>query len=111
MTKGLNEKELKYHDATGLGERSTSTKHILGYVRNSLMAKWGTLLCSPTVARDCKSVMVAETERDLSCECAERRHGQEYMHRGMAAPAASHAWINAEPIQRVKYWSRHMLLY
>ena len=33
------QKELKYHDATGLGERSTSTKHILGFVRNSLMKK------------------------------------------------------------------------
>ena len=42
--------------------------------------------------------MVAETEQDSSCEYVEPYHNQEYMHRGMAAPAASHAWINAEPI-------------
>ena len=42
--------------------------------------------------------MVAETKRDLSYEFAKRHHDWEYMHRGMAAPAASHAWINAEPI-------------
>ena len=98
MTRRLDRKELKYHDATGLGERSTSTKHILGSVRNLLLMKQDTRLCSPTVASDCKSVMVAETERGLSCEYAERHDGQEYLHRGMAAPAASHAWINAEPI-------------
>lgn len=97
MTEGLDSKGLTYHDATGLGERSTSTKHILGTVSDLFFNKSDKLLCSPTVARDCKSVMVAETKVYLGYEYAVQCQSRRCMHRGMLAPAASHAWINAEP--------------
>lgn len=52
-------RELTYHDATGLGERSTSTKHILERMKR-VQGNHVIYLCSPTVARNCKSIMIAK---------------------------------------------------
>ena len=52
--------------------------------------------------------MVAETGGICSYEHAVQCHNRRCMHRGMAAPAASQAWINAEPTQGTKSWSVYM---
>jgi hypothetical protein len=61
VSEGLYQKDLTYHEATGLGERSTSTKHILGIMVKQFRSKDPDSY-SPTIARDRKSVMVTKPE-------------------------------------------------
>jgi hypothetical protein len=84
-------------EATGFGDLSTSTRHMLG--RNEwIVSNEGYKKDAPAVTCDGKSVMVAEPKHFKHMEERTSRTSC-VTHLGIVAPAASHAWIRAEPVR------------